>query len=94
VMLGITTAEALEGAGRLAALIRGDKVPDGSVRCWWCGTEPDSLINVTRYDQAEPEYLPNWPAATDHHHAERPPTPGQLEQAGHEALMRIRHAGM
>jgi hypothetical protein len=32
-----------------------------------------------------------WPASTDgHQHAEVPPTPGQLEQAGHEALMRIR----
>lgn len=59
------------------------------MRCWYCGVEPDRLIEITRLDSPAPEYLANWPAPTDHPHAEQPPTPGQLEQAGHEALTRI-----
>lgn len=90
-IFGVTTAEALEGVRLAMPILRGDKRPDGTVRCWWCGIEPDSLIDVTRLGRAEPEYLPNWPPG-DHEHAGRPPTPGQLEQAGHEALMRIRSA--
>lgn len=87
---GVTVAEALEGVRRAMPILRGDKQPDGTVRCWWCGVEPDSLIDITRLDQAEPAYIPNWPpSTTDHAHAEHPPTPGQLEQAGHEALMRV-----
>jgi hypothetical protein len=50
--------------------------------------EPVSLIDVTELQHAEPQYLPRWPPG-DHQHAERPPTPRELEQAGHEALMRI-----
>lgn len=59
------------------------------MRCWWCGIEPVRLIEVTRFESPEPEYLANWPAPTDHDHAEHRPTPGQLEQSGHEALSRI-----
>lgn len=62
------------------------------MRCWWCGVEPEALIDVTSLDAPEPQYLPNWPRGGDHEHAEHKPTPPQLEQAGHEALMRIRHA--
>lgn len=64
-----------------------------SMRCWLCGAEPE-LVEVTRAESAEPECVPGrWPApGVDHQHAVTPPTPGQLEQAGHEALMRIRHA--
>jgi hypothetical protein len=91
---GVTTAEAYEALRRNLPMLRGDREPDGTVHCWWCGVEPDSLMEITRFGLAEQEYLPNWPPATDHQHAERPPMPGQLEQAGHEALMRIRHAGM
>lgn len=61
------------------------------MRCWLCGVEPVSLSDVTELQHAEPQYLPRWPPG-DHRHAERPPTPGELEQAGHVALMRIRSA--
>jgi hypothetical protein len=90
VRLGVTTAEVLDGAQRMAAVLRGAVPPDGTVRCWWCGAEPE-LVEVTRLGDAEPSYIPGyWPPSHDgHQHAEVPPTPGQLEQAGHEALMRI-----
>jgi hypothetical protein len=64
------------------------------VRCWICGAEPAHLIDVTTFGDIEPQYIPRWPAPTDHAHAERPPTPGELEQAGHEALLRIRAEGL
>jgi hypothetical protein len=59
------------------------------VRCWWCGVEPDAVHDVSTLGDPEPRYLANWPAGGDHEHAERAPTVGQMEQAGHEALMRI-----
>lgn len=59
------------------------------MRCWWCGVEPDELYEITKLGDPEPRYLPNWPPATDHEHAERQPTPEQMQQAGHETLMRI-----
>lgn len=59
------------------------------MRCWWCGVEPIALHDITTFGDPAPRHLPRWPAATDHEHAEREPTPGQLEQAGHETLMRI-----
>lgn len=59
------------------------------MRCWWCGVEPIALHEITTLSDPAPRYLPHWPAATDHEHAEHAPTPGQLEQAGHEKLMRI-----
>lgn len=62
------------------------------MRCWWCGVEPESLVDVTTYGDPEPQYMANWPGGADHQHAERRPTPGQLESAGHEALMRIQNA--
>lgn len=60
------------------------------MRCWICGAEPE-MVNIQRLEDPQPVLIPGrWPAAEDgHRHAERPPTPGQLEQAGHEALMRI-----
>jgi hypothetical protein len=60
------------------------------VRCWQCGVEPEALYETTTLSDPAPTYLANWPRVGDHEHAEQPPTPGQLEQAGHEALMRIR----
>jgi hypothetical protein len=59
-----------------------------------CGAEPD-LVEISTANDAQPRYVPGrWPPAEDgHQHAAQPPTPGQLEQAGHEALMRIRRAG-
>lgn len=60
------------------------------MRCWLCGAEPE-MVDVSRIQDAQPRYMPGrWPPAEDGHtHAERPPTPGELEQAGHEALSRI-----
>lgn len=62
------------------------------MRCWYCGVEPDRLFEVTQINQAEPEYLPAWPGPgpADHEHAERPPSPYELVDAGHRALMRLR----
>lgn len=59
------------------------------MRCWFCGVEPLDVFEVTALGDAEPRFLANWPAG-NHEHAERPPSPAQLEAAGHEALMRIR----
>lgn len=88
--LGITAAEALHGTGRLASVLRGGQPPDGTMRCWWCGIEPE-LVEITRLESAEPKYMPgHWPTpGIDHQHAVQPPTPGELEQAGHEALTQI-----
>jgi hypothetical protein len=62
------------------------------MRCWWCGVEPWDLHEITTMSDRGPRYLYGWPTGGDHEHAEHKPTPGQLEQAGHEALMRIRGA--
>jgi hypothetical protein len=71
-------------------------VAEGAVvRCWQCGVEPVALHDVTTLSDPEPQYLPNWPPRTDHDHAERPPTPAELEQAGYLTLTRIlREAGV
>jgi len=60
------------------------------MRCWLCGAEPE-MVNIQTMEEAQPRLIPGqWPAAVDgHEHAVRPPTPGELEQAGHEALSRI-----
>jgi hypothetical protein len=62
------------------------------MRCWWCGVEPDALFDVTEIQSAEPKYLANWPTDDDHEHAEVAPSPAQLVDAGHQALMRVRAA--
>jgi hypothetical protein len=60
------------------------------VRCWLCGVEPLEVFETTAFGDAQPTCIAGrWPPG-DHGHAERPPTPGELEQAGHEALMRIK----
>lgn len=61
------------------------------VTCWWCGAQPLELHEVTTLSGVPYRLIPQWPGG-DHAHAELPPTPTQLEQAGHEALMRIRRA--
>lgn len=63
------------------------------MRCWLCDAEPE-LVDVSTVTDAQPRYIAGRrPSAEDgHQHAERPPTPGELEQAGHDALMRIRRA--
>lgn len=66
-----------------------DYEPPAPARCWLCGVEPVALHDITTLGEAGPRYWPQWPADTDHRHAVRPPTPAELEQAGHEALSRI-----
>ena len=65
-----------------------------AVRCWLCGIEPLEVYDVSTVNDARPRFIAGrWPAG-DHEHAERAPTPGELEQAGHEVLMRIRRAAL
>jgi hypothetical protein len=60
------------------------------MRCWYCGVEPTGVVEVTSLDVGEPQYAPTgWPRATDHEHAERAPTPGELLAAGARALDRV-----
>jgi hypothetical protein len=61
------------------------------VRCWLCGAESLFEIDITALGSPFQTKAPGrWPAADDgHEHVELPPTPAQLEQAGHAALMRI-----
>jgi len=58
------------------------------MRCWWCGVEPDDVLEDTRLGDAERRYLPVWPSG-DHDHAERPPTPGEMLEAGARRFDRI-----
>ena len=48
------------------------------------------MHSVVTPEQEEPviTYV-RWPDSDTHTHVERAPTPGELEQAGHETLMRI-----
>lgn len=50
------------------------------------------MVDVATFGDPAPRYVPGrWPwTADDHDHATEPPTPAQMEQAGHETLMRIR----
>jgi hypothetical protein len=59
--------------------------------CWWCGAEAE-VFELQAFGGRVDRFLGAWPPATDHEHAERPPTPGELQQAGHEALTRIQGA--
>lgn len=40
-------------------------------------------------ESAEAIRFIQWPAGGDHEHAERPPTPGELEDAGHRSVTTI-----
>lgn len=63
------------------------------MRCWQCGVEPMEVYETTTFFDPKPTYAPGrWPKG-DHEHAEHPPSPGQLEQAGHEALSRLQREG-
>lgn len=57
-------------------------------RCWWCGIEPDTVIEDWQLGQPRPALIPVWPSG-DHQHAAAPPTPDQLTAAGHDAYRRI-----
>ena len=58
--------------------------------CWVCGAVPE-LYDARTFGSAGPEYIAGtWPVpASDHLHVNNPPTPEQLEAAGHAALRRI-----
>lgn len=58
------------------------------MRCWYCGVEPDQLIEVTTFGDVEPRYMANWPAG-DHEHSETPPSPGELLAAGARSFDRL-----
>jgi hypothetical protein len=45
--------------------------------CWWCGVEPDSLVEVIQFGGAPLKLIPNWPDG-DHLHGETPPSPDDL----------------
>lgn len=64
------------------------------MRCWQCGAEPLNEIDTSALGSTFETRMPGrWPPSEDgHQHAVTPPTPAQLEQAGHEALMRIQNA--
>lgn len=61
--------------------------------CYVCGEVP-TLYDATTFGDREPVYVAGaWPTpALDHEHANTPPTPEQLEDAGHAALRRILEA--
>lgn len=60
------------------------------MKCWICDAEPN-YVDTRTFGDPGPVLTPaGWPPSADGHPcAERPPTPAQLEQAGHEALIRI-----
>lgn len=60
------------------------------MRCWQCGAEPEETFDISTFGGFEPRVLARWATRGDHYCDERPPTPAQLEHAGHRALMRIR----
>jgi hypothetical protein len=48
------------------------------------------VYEICSAESADPiALMPRWPLATDHEHADNPPSPDQIEQAGHESLRRI-----
>lgn len=56
------------------------------MKCWICGVEPLEVYETTALGSAQPTFIPGrWPEG-DHVHAERPPTPAELEAAGDRAL--------
>lgn len=60
------------------------------MNCWICGAEPVEVHSTITPPCDEPviTYI-RWPHTDTHTHVEQPPTPAQLEQAGHDTLMRI-----
>lgn len=60
------------------------------MRCWSCGTEPEDTYKVESMENSHAvATIVRWPDATDHLHAERPPTPEELAEAGAQARLRI-----
>lgn len=57
--------------------------------CWWCGESPLAVHEVVSMESVNPIAIVQWCSPADHEHALTPPTPEQMEQAGHDALMRI-----
>jgi hypothetical protein len=70
-----------------------DLAPAGVLRamsCWQCGVQPEDLVEV-RSLGGPVRFIPQWPAG-DHEHAEKPPTPEELLNAGSATLLRILQA--
>lgn len=60
------------------------------VRCWLCGASPDVFVAVKSMDSPDHVVVVRWPVGDrEHEHAERPPTPAELADQGHQALRRI-----
>lgn len=58
-------------------------------RCWWCGVEPDAEYEIMQVESAQPvRIVYGWPPG-DHEHTECPPSPAELADEGHRALLRI-----
>jgi hypothetical protein len=49
------------------------------VTCWWCGVEPDEVIEIRNFGGTV-SLIPHWPAG-DHTHAEKPPTADEMLDA-------------
>jgi hypothetical protein len=58
-----------------------------TIRCWHCGVQPEDLDEV-RSPEGSVRFVPQWPVG-DHEHAERPPTPEGLHDAGSATFLRI-----
>jgi hypothetical protein len=62
----------------------------GPIRCWACGVEPEETYEVQSMEQADAiATVIRWPASTDHEHADRQPTPEELDAAGRVSLLKI-----
>lgn len=62
---------------------------DMFVACWFCGCLGD-VAGVVQSFEGPKVVMVDWrERSATHEHAVKPPTAEQLEQAGHEALMKI-----
>lgn len=60
------------------------------MRCWLCGAEPLEVHSVVGMESPNPVIIfVRWPENGDHEHADRPPTPDELIESGHVALLNI-----
>jgi hypothetical protein len=60
------------------------------MKCWQCGVEPFETFDIRTFGDPDAVYIAgSWPPATDHEHAERPPTPAELAAGGDAALARV-----
>lgn len=64
------------------------RAAEGEIRCWWCGAEPYDVHTIQAFGGPVTRLIPLWPTG-DHRHEITPPTPQQLVEHGHQALLRI-----